>query len=435
MKMIPSPADVQSIFRVPHSIGVSANTQDFQRRGLRRNRLIATVLLGAMAALFISTTLAPQPGFWILLVRATAEAALVGGLADWFAVTALFRQPLGLPIPHTAILPRNKDRIGEGLAIFIERNFLSPDILRAKLRSTDPARLVADWLSMPANADAVSRRLVRMLPHVINAIDDREFRVFIGEALGRHLADIELAPLLGRAITVLTANGFHETLLDRLVDFCREFLEAREEQLYAAAEAQRRRWWIPKAINRQIAKAIIGGVKELLSKLREPGAPARRNLLREIERLAEQLGTSPVYRARVEGAKLRLLEDMEVKAWLDSVWGDIKRVFLADLASPQSRIDQALGSAICSLGHHLRADTAMRKRFNRTIEAMALEVVPWRSGLAQFLIDVVRQWDVGSFTNRLELVVGRDLQYIRITGTLVGGLVGCLLYLLSVALE
>ena len=388
-----------------------------------------------MAALFICTTLAAQAGFWMLLVRATAEAALVGGLADWFAVTALFRQPLGLPIPHTAILPRNKDRIGEGLAIFIERNFLSPDILRAKLRSVDPARLVADWLSRPANADAVARRLLRMLPHMINAIDDRDFRDFIGESLGRHLADIELAPLLGRAIAVLTANGFHETLLDRFMDFCREYLEEREEQLYMAAEAQRRRWWIPKAINRQIARAIIGGVKELLSKLRESGTPARRNLLREIERLAEQLRTSPIYRARVEEAKLRLLADMEVKAWLGSVWGDVKGVLLADLASPQPRIDQAIGAVICSLGQHLRADTAMRKRVNRTIEAMALEVVPWRTGLAQFLIEVVRQWDAGSFTNRVELVVGSDLQYIRINGTLVGGLVGCLLYLVSAALE
>ena len=434
MKMIRSTVDIQRVFRTPRSIGMPVSAQDLQRRGLRRNRLIATALLGVMAALFISTALAPQPGFWILLVRATAEAALVGGLADWFAVTALFRQPLGLPIPHTAILPRNKDRIGEGLAIFIERNFLSSDVLRAKLRSIDPARLVAEWLSMPANAEAIARRLVRMLPHLIDAIDDRDFRVFIGEALDRHLADIELAPLLGRAIAVLTTNGFHETLLDRLLDFCRKFLEEREEQLYMAAEAQRRRWWIPKAINRQIARAIIGGVKELVSKLRESGTPARRNLLREIERLAEQLRTSSVYRARVEEAKLRLLEDAEVKAWLGSVWGDIKRGLLADLASPQSRADQALGAVICSLGHHLLADTAMRKRVNRTIEAMALEVVPWRTGLAQFLIEVVRQWDAGSFTNRVELVVGNDLQYIRINGTLVGGLVGCLLYLLSAAL-
>ena len=434
MKMIRSTVDIQRVFRTPRSIGMPVSAQDLQRRGLRRNRLIATALLGVMAALFISTALAPQPGFWILLVRATAEAALVGGLADWFAVTALFRQPLGLPIPHTAILPRNKDRIGEGLAIFIGRNFLSSDILRAKLRSIDPARLVAEWLSMPANAEAIARRLVRMLPHLIDAIDDRDFRVFIGEALDRHLADIELAPLLGRAIAVLTTNGFHETLLDRLLDFCRKFLEEREEQLYMAAEAQRRRWWIPKAINRQIARAIIGGVKELVSKLRESGTPARRNLLREIERLAEQLRTSSVYRARVEEAKLRLLEDAEVKAWLGSVWGDIKRGLLADLASPQSRADQALGAVICSLGHHLLADTAMRKRVNRTIEAMALEVVPWRTGLAQFLIEVVRQWDASSFTNRVELAVGNDLQYIRINGTLVGGLVGCLLYLLSAAL-
>ena len=434
MKMIRSTVDIQRVFRTPRSIGMPVSAQDLQRRGLRRNRLIATALLGVMAALFISTALAPQPGFWILLVRATAEAALVGGLADWFAVTALFRQPLGLPIPHTAILPRNKDRIGEGLAIFIGRNFLSSDILRAKLRSIDPARLVAEWLSMPANAEAIARRLVRMLLHLIDAIDDRDFRVFIGEALDRHLAEFELAPLLGRAIAVLTTNGFHETLLDRLLDFCRKFLEEREEQLYIAAEAQRRRWWIPKAINRQIARAIIGGVKELVSKLRESGTPARRNLLREIERLAEQLRTSSVYRARVEEAKLRLLEDAEVKAWLGSVWGDIKRGLLADLASPQSRADQALGAVICSLGHHLLADTAMRKRVNRTIEAMALEVVPWRTGLAQFLIEVVRQWDASSFTNRVELVVGNDLQYIRINGTLVGGLVGCLLYLLSAAL-
>ena len=413
---------------------MSVTAQDFQRRALRRNRLIATALLGAMAAVFLATTLVTQPGFWLLLVRATAEAALVGGLADWFAVTALFRQPLGLPIPHTAILPKNKDRIGEGLAIFIERNFLTPEIVRAKLRSIDSARLIADWLSAPTSADAVARRLVRMLPYLIGAADDRYFRAFFREALRRHLTEIELAPLLGRGIAVLTANGFHETLLDRLLDFSGQFLEEREEQLYAAAGAQRRRWWIPKAVNRQIARAIIGGVKEVLSKVREPGTPARRNLLQAIERLAEELSTSPAYRSRVEQAKLRILEDAEVGAWLDSVWGDIKQALLTDLASQQSRAHQTLAAVILSLGSQLTADGAMRKRVDRTIEAMALEIVPWRDALAQFIIEVVRQWDAASFTNRLELVVGGDLQYIRITGTLVGGFVGCLLYLLSAAL-
>src|SRR6185295_19013585 len=164
MKTIPSPADVQNIFRTTHWLGMSVSAQDFQRCGLRRNRVIETVLLAAMAALFIFTTMAPQPGFWILLVRATVEAALVGGLADWFAVTALFRQPLGLPIPHTAIVPKSKDRIAEGLAMFIEHNFLTAELIRAKLRSTDPARLLAEWLALPRNADRLAARLLRTMP-------------------------------------------------------------------------------------------------------------------------------------------------------------------------------------------------------------------------------------------------------------------------------
>ena len=435
IKVVPCSTHVQNIFRAPRPVGMSVSLQEIQRRGLRRNRLIATALLVIVAVIFICTTLMAQPGFFTLLVRASAEAALVGGLADWFAVTALFRRPLGLPIPHTAILPRNKDRIGEGLAVFIERNFLTPDLLRAKLRSIDLARLAADWLSAPANADAVGRRLARMLPHLIRTIDNRDFRSFVGESLGRHLSEIELAPLLGLAITVLSKNGFHEVVLDRLLDFCREFLKQREEALYEAAESQRRRWWIPKAVNRQIAKAIIGGLKELLSDLREPETPSRRKLLDGIERLAGQLSTSPAYRAHIEEAKLRLLENAQVQAWLRSVWGDIRDVVLADLTAPQSRTDQALGAAILSFASHLVDDAAMRRRINRTIEAILLELMPWRSGLAQFITGVVGQWDVGSFTDRVELVVGRDLQYIRMTGTLVGGLIGCLLYLLSAALE
>ena len=388
-----------------------------------------------MAALFLSTTLVPLPGFWILLVRATAEAAVIGALADWFAVTALFRQPLGLPIPHTAIVPNNKDRIGEGLASFIEHNFLTPELVKAKLRSIDAARLVADWLSSPANADAVADRIARAMPHLLGAIDDRDVREFVGDALGRQLGAIELAPMLGRAITVLMANGFHESLIDRFLDLCREFLEKREDQFYEAAEAQRRRWWIPKAVNRQIAKAIIREVKELLSNLNQPGAAARQNLLRGIEHLSQELGTSPEYRARVEEAKLQLLQDAEVRTWLSSAWGNLERALRADLASPTSRIRQTLAAAIRSLGQNLLADPGMRDRVNRTIEAMATEVIPWRAELAQFIVEVVRQWDTKSFTERLELVVGRDLQYIRITGTLVGGLVGCLLYLLSTALR
>lgn len=387
-----------------------------------------------MAALFVATIFAPQPGFWILLIRATAEAAVVGALADWFAVTALFRQPLGLPIPHTAIVPHNKDRIGEGLAAFIQYNFLTPELVRAKLRSIDAARLLAEWLSSPANADAVARRLVRTMPHLLGAVDDRAVRDFIADGLGRRLAEIELAPLLGRAIARLTEDRFHEGLIDRLLDLCRDFLERREDQLYAAAEAQRRRWWIPKPVNRQIAKAIVGGIKELLSNMREPNTAARQHLLQGIERLVRELGASPEYRARIEAAKLRLLDDPQTKEWLDSILGNIAKPLLADLASSESKIRRTFAAAIHTLGHRLLSDKSMRARVNRTIEAIATEIIPWREELAQFIAEVVRQWDTRQFSERIELVVGRDLQYIRITGTLVGGIVGCLLYLLSRAL-
>jgi uncharacterized membrane-anchored protein YjiN (DUF445 family) len=414
---------------------MSLISQDFQRRALRRNRAIATALLAVMAALFITTTLAPQPGFSILLIRATAEAAVVGALADWFAVTAIFRQPLGLPIPHTAIVPKNKDRIGEGLASFLEHNFLTPDLVRERLRSISPARLAADWLSCPANADAAADRLTRLLPYLVSAVDDRDFRQFVGDMLGRQLASLDLGPILGRVVAMLTANGFHETLIDRFLEFCREFLDTRENQFHAAAEAQRRRWWIPKAVNRQIAKVMTGTIRELLSDLREPGSPARRSLIRGIEGLAAELGTSPRYRARLEEAKLRLLSDKEARAWLGSAWKDIEQALLADLAAPEPTIARAFAAGIRSLGQNLAADTAMRERIDHAIEMAAIEIIPWRGKLAQFISDVVRQWDTRSFTERLELAVGRDLQYIRITGTLVGGLVGCLLYLLSAALE
>ena len=414
---------------------MSGSIEEFQRRALRRNRLIATALLGAMATIFLATNVVPEAGFWILLVRATAEAAVVGALADWFAVTALFRRPLGLPIPHTAIVPKSKDRIGEGLAAFIERNFLTPELVKAKLRAIDVARLFAEWLSCPANADAVADRLVRVVPYLLGAVEDRDIRDFIGNTVGRQLSAIDLAPILGRAITVLMADGVHERLLDRFLNLCREFLTNREDQLYAAAEIQRRRWWIPKAVNRQIAKAIVGGVIEIISNLRDPGSGPRQNLLRGIERLAQELCTSTEYRAHVEDAKLRLLEDPETRSWLSSIWDILERALQEDLASSTSRMRQTFAVAARSLGQDLLAKPEMRDRLNHTIEALATEAIPWRERLAQFIIEVVRQWDTKSFTERLELVVGRDLQYIRINGTLVGGLVGCLLYLVSTAIR
>src|SRR5690242_7225773 len=202
-----------------------------RRMSLPAMRLMAASLLIAMSLLYLVAVTQHHQGAGWGYLRAFAEAALVGGLADWFAVTAIFRQPLGLPIPHTAIVPKSKDRIAEGLAMFIEHNFLTAELIRAKLRSTDPARLLAEWLALPRNADRLAARLLRTMPFVLGAIDDRDLRELVVGSLGRQLGQIDLAPLLGRAVASLNDNGFFESLLDKILEPCRRFLEAREEQL------------------------------------------------------------------------------------------------------------------------------------------------------------------------------------------------------------
>jgi uncharacterized membrane-anchored protein YjiN (DUF445 family) len=405
-----------------------------QRRALRRNRAIATGLLVTMAALFVATAMIPRPGFWIALVHATAEAGVIGGLADWFAVTALFRRPLGLPIPHTAIVPRSKERIAEGLAAFLERHFLTEELLLTKLRALDPARRIADWLAEPGHADSVAERVTALLPAVLNALDDAEIRAFTARSLGTQLRDIDLAPLLGKAVALMTAGGYHEAVLDRAIDAALEFLERNSERLeLAAASGERRRWWIPKAVDRQVARALLKGIKDLLEDLRRPDSAARAKLLRAIDELAQDLVVSPEQRVKVEAVKLQLLERSEVQQWLGSVWDHVRDLALADLASPRSRTREGLATVIASVGRTLLGDASMRERLNRLIESAVAGLLPWRGEVVRFVAEVVRRWDERHLVERMELALGADLQYVRMTGTLVGGLAGSLLFLLSLA--
>jgi uncharacterized membrane-anchored protein YjiN (DUF445 family) len=414
--------------------GDMTDREVLQRRALRRNRAIATGLLLTMAALFVITALVPQPGFWTTLIHATAEAGVVGGLADWFAVTALFRRPLGLPIPHTAIVPRSKDRIGEGLGAFLERHFLTEELLVTKLRALDPASRLAEWLAVSGHAEAVAERITALLPHALGAIEDAEIRAFTAKALGKELRDIDVAPLLGRGIALLTAGDYHEAVIDRGIELGLDFLArhgARLEQ--AAGEGERRRWWLPKAVDRQIARALLKGLHDLLEDVRRPDSKARAKLLRAIDDIAHDLVVSPEQRAKVEEAKLRLLDRKEVQQWLGTVWDRARGVILADLASPSSRTREALATALASAGRMLLADDVMRERLNATIEAAIVQLLPWRRELVRFVAEVVHRWDERMLVERMELTLGADLQYIRMTGTLVGGATGSLLFLLSLA--
>jgi uncharacterized membrane-anchored protein YjiN (DUF445 family) len=407
-----------------------SDTTERQRRALRRNRWLATMLLLAAAAAFFATRLVPNPGFWVLLLRAGAEAAVVGGLADWFAVTALFRHPLGLPIPHTAIIPHSKDRIGAGLGDFVERNFLAPEIIAAKLRDFAPARRFAGWLAQPENARGAADQIAAALPYVIHSLDDRAVQDFVARSFGEQLKELDLAPLVGRVITLFTASAQFDALFGRALDGVQAALAANAERIYAAVE-ERSSWWIPKAVDRRLAQALIGGIEEVVAELRLPESDGRERFRRAIEDIAASLVASPERRQRFNEGKNRFLEHPEVQAWLAGIWDELRRIFLDDLAAPTSRTREAVRTGVASLAQALAHDTTMQARLDQTIEHAALAVAPWRGQIGALITEVVRGWDARTLTRRLELAVGSDLQYIRMNGTLVGAGVGCLLFLIA----
>lgn len=410
-----------------HVAGVEAA----QREALTRSRALAVALLLVMASVFLATQYIPEPGFWVLLVRAGAEAAMVGALADWFAVTALFRHPFGIPIPHTAIVPRNKDRIGEGLGSFVARNFLEPQLLAHKLRSLDLAGELGAWLKQPEHAEAVADRVGSGLRLLVESIDDEEVRKFVAGALQEKLDELDLAPLLGRVLELLTENGQHHELFTRSLLVARGVLDRNSHLIYEKVE-DRTAWWVPATIDRRIAGAILHGVQDLLADLGDRDHPARREFDRSVRELVDKLKTSPRYRAQVEELKADLLGSPAVQGYVQNVWEDLKRLLLRDLSSPRPRITAGLSAAIQALAIALEQDRHMRGRLNRRIEGLVLGlVVPWRAEIGKFIAEVVRSWDARTVSERIELAVGRDLQFIRINGTLVGALVGCLLFLLS----
>ena len=395
---------------------------------LRQSRAVATGMLAIAAIIFAATLAAPEPNAWVLLVRSVAEAAVVGGLAEWFAVTALFRRPLRLPIPHTAIVPANKDRIGEGLARFLDQHFLTRELLIAELRALRVSERLAAWLADRRNAAALAGEIAKALPFVLRAVDDSQIKAFLGRALGAQLRNAAVGPLAAQLVRALTAAGYHEAVLDRLLDYARAFLARNEDRLLETV-AERKRSWIPRAINREIARAMLRGAAELIDDLRQPDGAARRSLLAAIDEMTAELANAS--EQSNASSRATVLKQPELQAWIAASWDKVRDLALADLAVPSSRLRRALALAIASIGETLSTDAAMRARLDAMFEAVLAEALPWRGELIRFVAEVVRKWEPKGFSDRIEMAVGSDLQYIRMNGTIVGGLVGGGLFLLS----
>ncbi|MBP2238533.1 uncharacterized membrane-anchored protein YjiN (DUF445 family) [Sinorhizobium kostiense] len=423
------PPDLSQPFEAPRA-PMPSNAEDGLRLRLRRNRLLATSLLLSMVAIFLGTHLVPEPGFAVRLLRAAAEAGIVGGLADWFAVTALFRHPLGLPIPHTAIVPTSKERIGQTLGRFLERHFLTEEVLVRKLRSANMAQRFATWLAAPSTAPVLAGAVVSALPYVIRTLDNADLQDFARRSLGKQVRQADIAPVMGRAIDVLTASGETDVLFERALGVAAQWLEENREQIFDLVR-ERSRWWIPRTIDRKIADAIVTGSADLLNKLREPDSDVRLKFREALHRLIDDLINSPEQREQINAFKNRLLEHPELQAWIAAAWHETSRVMLEDLSRPNSKVRNAVERICLLVGRALAADETMLKHIDALLERLAAYLVSWRHEIGTFVSEVVRSWDTPTLVDRLELVVGSDLQYIRMNGTIVGALAGCFIFLVS----
>jgi uncharacterized membrane-anchored protein YjiN (DUF445 family) len=416
-----------------HSGLPERNLNDWEaarRRDLRRFRLIASGMLLAMAGIFAATQFVEAPGFWVRLVEAASEAALVGGLADWFAVTALFRRPLGLPIPHTAVIPRNKDRIAEGMGRFIESNFLDPDLVASRLGEVNVAARLGEWLKTPGVPDALAAQLLSTVPPLLRSLRDGRLRAYMQKALRTQLERVDAAPIAGKALAMLRDADQHHVLFDHSVRAAARYLEANRDGVLRAVQ-KKSSWWVPKTVDRRVADAIVRGAAQVLSDLSEEDHEVRRGFDSMVERLVADLETSPDMQRRIEGLKGDLLSNARVRRYLASLWDELRDLLLAEASAPSSALRDGLTGLFDSLGEALRTDPDLQARVNGWIaETVRQGAMPWRSEIGRFIADVVRSWEAASVANRVELAVGRDLQYIRMNGTLVGALVGCAIFLI-----
>ena len=403
-----------------------------KRRELRRMQRRATGLLLLAAAVFVAARLVEDDHGWAGYVRATAEAAMVGGLADWFAVTALFRHPLRLPIPHTAIIPRRKDQLGAALGTFVEQNFLSEDVVVEKLRSVSVARRAAAWAVQPDNAATVSRHAGAALHGALDVLRDEDVQDVVENAVIARVRDTRLAPIAGRALDVMTANGRHQELLDAALRSLGRFVDEHRDT-FRAKFARESPWWVPEAVDDRIFEKVYRGLHALIADITDdPTHELRRYLDDRIEVLAHELRTSPDMLARGEEIKEELLAHPAVRRWTGALWSDLKKSLQSQSADPESELRRRAETTVQAVAQAILDDPVLAGKIDRWVEGVVRYVVSsYRHEVADVITTTVAKWDPHEAAERIEVQVGRDLQFIRINGTLVGGLAGLVIYSLS----
>lgn len=403
--------------------------------GVRGMRVVASGLLVIMAGLYLLAKAHEAPdafGGWGYL-RAFAEAAMVGGLADWFAVTALFRHPLGLPIPHTAIIPRNKDRIGDNLAAFLRVNFLTASVVARRMHKVDAAGALGRLLAHPPQGGRTRAGIGRALATILESLGDDRLGAMVKGALASRLRSFDIAPLLGRTLDAAIVENRHAEMLDGLIGWASRILLHNENMIHEMVQARTGKLMRWTGLDEKVSTAIVEGLHKLLDDMStDPDHPLRLKAQEGLEQLAARLQSDPDMQAKVAHIKAELIDSPAVAAWLDTLWQSA-RLRLIDIArNPDAALGGQIGEAVKQLGETLQKDLRLSTVINRFTRRMTVGLVAdYGDGIVKLVSDTIRGWDARTVTSQLENAVGRDLQYIRVNGTLVGGLIGIGLHGLS----
>jgi uncharacterized membrane-anchored protein YjiN (DUF445 family) len=408
---------------------LSAEESIRRLRELRLMRRFATLLLVAMAGVFAAASIASANWPWLAYVRAFAEASVVGACADWFAVVALFRHPLGIPIPHTAIIPRSKAKIGETVGGFICNNFLAPQVLAERLSTLDASEWWVRWLGKPGNVALVARQVASLTPPIGDLLAHREIHDGLRDAVQRGLGTVPAAPLAGQSLLLLIDNGLLLVAAEWLLKEADGAL-VRNSSVVRDQVAKHTARWMPKWLDDKLADRVLTSLRTSIDEMMAPGHPWRANLVSGAGSFAEKLATDPGLAASCERIKSDLLANPLVAEHIDRLWRGVELRLKS--GGGDSVIQAGLEQALQSTAGFLQDDEVLRAMLNGWARrAIAGTVLPNRDAIGGFIAAVIGGWDDETLVRKIELQVGKDLQYIRINGTLVGGLVGLLIFVAS----
>lgn len=405
---------------------------DVKKAQLDQMKRRASGLLVAATVIFVATRIFEHRYAWLGFIRATAEAAMIGGLADWFAVTALFRRPLGLPIPHTAIVARRKDRIGRTLGNFVQNNFLSRAVLLSKLEGIHLAERGARWLAEPEHARMIARQAAAGLARTAEAIPEAEATRLIGQTLSQRVRDTKAAPLLGNVLLLVASDGRHQELLDDALRLIAQAVDDNRD-LIRVKVLEESPWWVPGVVDERIYQKILSATENLLHEVRsDPDHPLRSKFDLALARFIDKLRNSPEMMERAEEMKQELLGPEVLDDLASTAWRAVRDGLVRQASREAELGPGALERGITAFAEALLANDPLLAEIEEFATKALLTIVEQhRHQAGELISNTVSAWDPDATSRRIELAIGRDLQFIRINGTIVGGLAGLAIYTIS----